>query len=397
MRVEFLDNLRYLMIVLVVVYHSVAAYANVVPWWAVHDAGFFAADVVRELLDVFMMPVLFFVAGYFTLPSLRKKGLWEFLRDKGRRLLIPWALAVLIVFPLLLYDQPNQTIKPFRDYWLWYLNSFPTKLEFLPRTLSQGPYWFISLLFAFFVLFALLYTPTRRWGGRIVFPVSRKGPQGNSALMSLLLFGVLTSAGYFVSLLLSPDTSWLTLSIFLQFQPTRLGLFASYFALGVYVQSRGWFARAKPWGRLAMWGAISAGLAVAYLVVGQPLYTTLAGASGLPVGLLLTFAFIRSFLVLSLLVVLVSVGVRYWNRSSGFDRQLSEASYNIYLTHVWFVVIFQEILLGWSGSVLAKFMIVLSVTLALSFVISRWVIGRYPRASAAVIVGLFVFCLAVRP
>ena len=215
--------------------------------------------------------------------------------------------------------------------------------------------------------------------------------------MSLLLFGVLTSAGYFVSLLLFPDTSWLTLSIFLQFQPTRLVLFAGYFALGVYAQSRGWFAGAKPLGRLAVWGAISAGLAVAYLVVGQPLYTNLAGTPGLPVGLLFTFAFIRSFLALALLVVFVSVGVHYWNRSSGFDRQLSETSYNIYLSHVWFVVILQEILLGWSGPALAKSAIVFSVTLLVSFAISKWVIGRYPRESAAVIVGLFIFCLVVRP
>jgi fucose 4-O-acetylase-like acetyltransferase len=33
-----------------------------------------------------MMPVLFFVAGYFALPSMEKKGLWEFLKDKVRRL-----------------------------------------------------------------------------------------------------------------------------------------------------------------------------------------------------------------------------------------------------------------------------------------------------------------------
>ena len=67
-RVAFLDNLRYLMVVLVVVHHSVAAYAIVAPHWIVHDTNTFAADIIRELFDVFMMPVLFFVAGYFALP-----------------------------------------------------------------------------------------------------------------------------------------------------------------------------------------------------------------------------------------------------------------------------------------------------------------------------------------
>ena len=104
------------MIVLVIVYHTVAAYATVVPWWAVHDTTFFATDIIRELLDVFMMPVLFFVAGYFALPSLEKRGVGEFIKDKCKRLLVPWVLAVIVFMPLLLYDRPDQTIKPFRNY-----------------------------------------------------------------------------------------------------------------------------------------------------------------------------------------------------------------------------------------------------------------------------------------
>ena len=104
-RVDFLDNIRYLMIVFVVVYHSVAAYATVAPWWSVHDTSFFAADIIRELLDVFMMPVLFFIAGYFALPSLEKRGVGEFIKDKGKRLLVPWILAVVVFMPLLLYER----------------------------------------------------------------------------------------------------------------------------------------------------------------------------------------------------------------------------------------------------------------------------------------------------
>lgn len=124
----------------------------------------------------------------------------------------------------------------------------------------------------------------------------------------------------------------------------------------------------------------------------------LAGTSRLSAGLLLAFAFVRSFLTVSLLIVLVSAGARYWNRSSGFDRQLSETSYNIYLIHIWFVVAIQEALMAWTGGpALAKLAIVLVVGLALSFVMSKWVIGRYPRVFAAALLALFVFCLAVRP
>ena len=396
-RIFFLDNLRYLMILFVVVYHSVGAYATVVPWWFYHDASFFAANIIRELLDVFIMPVLFFVSGYFVLPSLQKRTVSKFLVDKARRLLIPWVLAVLIITPLLFYDTPNQNVKPFWKYWLSFMGGFPTQLRFLPHTLTQGPYWFISLLFAFFVIFVLIYVMTlRRWSGAIA-PAERKEASVRSVLVALALFGVLTFVGYFVCLLFVPDTSWLTLGMFLEFQPTRLVFLVCSFALGVYAQSRQWFVNVGFPGTPALWGSISVALGVAYLVIGQPLFGDLAGMTGLSVGLLLPFALVRSFLILSVLVMLVSVGACYWNRSSRIDREFSATSYNIYLTHVWFVVLIQGALLEWLGSSAIKAVIVFLVTLALSFAVSKWVVGKHGRATAAVLIALFIFCLVVRP
>lgn len=337
------------------------------------------------MLDVFMMPTLFFVSGYFAFSSLDKKGVWSYLKDKAKRLLIPWVLAVLIIQPLLFYDQPTQLVRPFWMYWLSYMGSFPIRLAFLPQTVTQGPYWFISLLFAFFVVFALAHAVIRRWSNGMAPTEMRKASSGNSRLLTLVLFGVLTAIGYFAVLLFIPDTGWLTLGAFLEFQPTRLILFAGYFALGVYAQSHNWLGGGRLSGRIAPWAAVSAVLMIAYLVMSQPLYDGLAGATSLSVSFLLPFAFVRSFLVLSLLVVLVSVGERYWNQSSRLDTLLSNTSYNIYLSHVWFVVIVQVALLGWGGPVLAKFAIVLLATLGISFAISRWAIGRHPRATAAVI------------
>jgi glucan biosynthesis protein C len=389
-RIAFLDHLRYLMVLLVVVYHSVAAYSTVAPHWGVHDTHFFAADIVRELLDVFMMPVLFFVAGYFALPVLEKKGTWRFLKDKVKRLLIPWAVLVLVFTPLLFYDQPDQLVRPFRSYWLWYMGRFQGQLGFLlPTQPNQSIFWFLSLLFIFFVLFALIHAAThRRWAH-----VTRE----HSPFVALALFGLLTFAAYSVGLLLFPDTSWFTLGLLLQFEPTRLALLAGYFALGVYAQSHEWFAQENRLASPILWGALSAALAVVYPVVGQRVFADSAGTTHLPVVFLLAFALIRSSLLLALLLAFASFGVRYWNRSRAVDRQLAATSYNMYLTHIWFVVLIQTALLGWMVSPVYKCAIVLLAASALSFALSRWVIGRWPRVVVAVLVALFVFCLAVRP
>jgi glucan biosynthesis protein C len=300
-RITFLDNLRYLMVLLVIVYHAVAAYATVAPHWIVHDNNIFAADITRELFDVFMMPMLFFAAGYFALASLEKKGVWDFLKDKVKRLLVPWVLAVLIVAPLALYDQPVKPVRPFWNYWLWYLGQFEVRLRFTEAPVgptTQMIYWFISLLFAFFLVFALGYALARKWRGTTIRLVARKIESGNSVLIVLLAFGLLTSVAYFVLLLFVPDSSWFTLHMFLEFQVTRLVPYAGCFALGVYAQSRGWFADGKPLASLTLWGAISVVLAIAYLVFGQPMFADTTGTANLSIGYLLVFAFLRSFLLL---------------------------------------------------------------------------------------------------
>ncbi len=394
-RVAFLDHIRYLMVLLVVAYHSVASYSTVAPHWPDHDTPFLAADIIRELFDVFMMPVLFFVAGYFALRSLEKKGVGAFLRDKVARLLVPWTLAVLVFMPLLFYSKGEPTVSPFSRYWLSYLGGFETQLSIVLPEANQAVYWFVSLLFTIFVLFAFAHAAWRRlWTRRTLASVGVTSR--NSVPMVLALFGVFTSLAYFGSLLLAPDTAWLTLGPFLQFEPTRLVLFVAYFALGVYAQSHGWFARGKSLGRLGLWGPVTVLLAVTYLVVGQPLFADPTGTAAMPVGLLLTFAFVRSFLLLAVLVTLLIAGARYWAHSNGLDRQLSETSYNIYLTHFWFIVVIQGELMAWtSGSPEAKFAIVFLAALALSFAISRWVIGRFPRAFCVALLALFVLCLAL--
>ncbi len=399
-RLAFLDNLRYLMVLLVLVYHSVAAYATVAPHWVYHDTTTIAADMVRELFDVFMMPVLFFVAGYFGLVSLEKKGVWAFLVDKVRRLLVPWALAVLVILPLLLYSKADRLARPFWSYWLTYLSSFETRLRFSQAPLgltTQAVYWFISLLFAFFIVLAFAYALTRRWRTR---PSAARpsAPSTGSVLQALLLFGLLSSIAYAIVLLLVPDSSWFTLGMALEFQVTRLVPYAGCFAVGVYARSQGWFADGKPIGSLVVWAPVSLALAATYLLIGQPVFADTAGNAGLARDLLVSYAFVRSFLLLALLVLFLSLAARFWNRSSVIDRQLAASSYNIYLVHYFFVIVMQETLVEWTGSpVLAKIAVVFLVALATSYAVSRWVLARHARAFALVVMALFAFCLAFRP
>ena len=73
-RIGFFDNIRYLMVLLVVVLHSACAYSNNTQWWTVNDANSILFDYLLGVLGVFLMPTLFFNRRLFCINVLATKG-----------------------------------------------------------------------------------------------------------------------------------------------------------------------------------------------------------------------------------------------------------------------------------------------------------------------------------
>ena len=81
-RVVFLDNLRWLFVVFVILEHSSNAYRSL-NWWPVADkATSIIAGWVSAFSDASAMPLLFYIAGYFAIPTIDKKGTFYFLKGK---------------------------------------------------------------------------------------------------------------------------------------------------------------------------------------------------------------------------------------------------------------------------------------------------------------------------
>ena len=100
-RVAFLDNLRYLMILFVLFHHALAAYASVAPHWAVHDTTSLAADILRELFDVFMMPLLSLWPVSLPRSLWRRKGHGDFSRTRSSGCWFPgpWQFSLSFLWP----------------------------------------------------------------------------------------------------------------------------------------------------------------------------------------------------------------------------------------------------------------------------------------------------------
>ena len=61
-RTIFMDKIRYSMVLAVVVLHAACSFASIIPWWSVRDhAQNQQFDLLIIVLDIFLMPLLFFL------------------------------------------------------------------------------------------------------------------------------------------------------------------------------------------------------------------------------------------------------------------------------------------------------------------------------------------------
>ena len=86
-RVYWMDNLRTITILFVVLYHIGGVYESAGLWgwfWIVDDPTTMVwVGIMGIIFDIFAMPTLFFVSGYLTVASLKNKPTGKFIMGKS--------------------------------------------------------------------------------------------------------------------------------------------------------------------------------------------------------------------------------------------------------------------------------------------------------------------------
>ena len=212
-RIYFLDNLRSFMIFLVVLVHAGGVYESSGVWasfWIVDDPSTNnVSGLLFLVVDIFMMPTIFFISGFFAPLSMKNRKGWPFLRSKFKRLIIPWTIAVLTLIPLykviFLYSR-NLPQESWTTYFHWSNGIW-----------SQNWLWFLPVLFLFDVLYLLL---------------SRVNIAASNISLKKALFGAfLIGFVYSVSMDMFGLRGWTKIGL-LDFQNERLLIYFLAFLLG---------------------------------------------------------------------------------------------------------------------------------------------------------------------
>jgi hypothetical protein len=314
------------------------------------------------------MMAMFFLSGLFVWPSLQRKGINWFLRDRFWRLGLPFIVCVVLLMPF--------------AYWAVELELHDPNISFAAfwwKTVTVGPWpsgpaWFVWVLLALDVIAAIVYYALPGWVETIGKLSLESYERPALFFWALLIASIVV---YVPSVLYFSASRWFELGP-VAVQASRVLLYLLYFFAGCGVgaasldrgllASDGEMARRWPvWlaATIVSYGCIVALIYIKHAVLPdlnhQPFWWELAYALAfVSYGAAQTFNIIALFL-------------RFDNDGKSILDPLRDSAYGIYLIHYVPVLWLQYLLFGMSFgpfdqlTAIIKAIIVLVLTLALSW------------------------------
>jgi len=354
-RTDFLDRIRVVLTVLVILHHAAIMFGGPGSWYLTYPTPHLAEKlpltVFVSVNQAFFMGFFFLLAGYFSAMSYERKGALRFARDRLLRLGLPLLLYGFVLGPLTVALAGIREGQPFLAQW----GALTGRLYF-----DIGPLWFAWAL----LIFSAAYLLWRRVGGRAGL--------GNwsPSQRTLLLAALATGTGAFLLRLVVP-VGQERLSL-------QVGYFAGYtvlFAGGCALAGSRWLERigSEQASRWRLTTLIVAPLLFVYgivasLVLGQPFDT--AGGWTLPA---LAYAFWEPFVAWGIILGML---LRFRRASHPAPRWQPWAAqaYAAYIVHPPLLVAIGLLAAGLPLPNLLKFVASGAVGVAASFLAARLLI-----------------------
>ncbi|MFC3996933.1 acyltransferase family protein [Nocardiopsis sediminis] len=369
-RLAYIDNLRIVLTVLVVLHHVGVTYGNIPVWYftePAQDPSGLALDLLVVFNQAFFMGFFFLISGYFVPASYDRKGPRAFLRGRLVRLGIPLLLFTLLLRPLINQEQfavwaagaaeQGDTL----PYWVFYLISW-----------DPGPMWFVEVLLVFCLGYMLLRrirgtatsdAPARQAGPRVPHPV----PLLTGTLAVVGFTAGLIALTYVWRLLVPTGSYWPFVGLP---TPYFLPQYVLLFIVGALAFRHGWADRLP---RGAGW----AGLAVALIGAAGHL-SSLDGTAATGLRALAGAAWENVFAV-GIIIALTVLFREVFNGQGRFGRFLSDQAFGVYFLHPLVLVGLGHALSGWEAVAVVKFAVMAALALPLCWG-AAWLLRSVPGA-----------------
>ncbi len=378
-RLAFIDNLRTLIIVMVIMVHLSITYGGEGGWYYKEVKPDMPTGLILTMHNAtcqsFFMGCMFLLSGYFTPASFDRKGPRKFLIDRLVRLGIPMLFYDLVIHPFLIYWLARHDVYQlsFRQWAASYYTSFH---------LGRGPLWFVEALLLFSLVY-LVYRLLTKDRGQAVESVGNRGEPSTSTRLSmppgeeqtlnghaLVILAVFLGVASFLVRLWRP-VGWCyePLNFQLPFFPQYIVMFI----LGVQAYRRQWLTRLS-----TSLGRNSLILAAILVFVLFPVLTVLGGATDGDISEFLGGLYWQA-LAMALweqsLGVLLTVGLlvlfrERLNRHNALSQAASANSYATYVLHTPVLIVLTLMVRNVHLYPLLKFVLVAAFVVPACFLIA---------------------------
>lgn len=368
-RLRFIDNIRTMLTIQVILFHLLITYAGVGDWMYMEERADFVTGALGAWLvaasQAYFMGLFLLISAYFVPGSYDRKGAKQFLTDRLIRLGIPLALYSFLLHPLLIYVQ-----RVFFDGLPWW-GYFPAQYFQDEGVIGSGPLWFVATL----LIFSLGYAGWRLWQPqtRPMAPVALPFPNNRTIVLFALLLGLVS---FLVRL-------WLPIGWTFEPLNLKLAFFVQYIALfviGLLAYRNDWFRTlAARTGQRWLW------VAILMLFIFWPLFIIGGTEQGVDPYLggwhwqALGYAFWEAWLCVSMCIGLIYAFRRYGDQQGAWAAFLSRNAYTAYIIHGPVITLLALSLRAIMLYPLLKFALVALVAVPLCFALSA-LIRKLPYA-----------------
>jgi glucans biosynthesis protein C len=337
---HFLDNLRVVLIALVIAHHVGQAYGPTGGYWPIMEAA--RSPVLGPFFTVnrsFFMSLFFMIAGYFTVMSVDKYGSKVFIKERFKRLGIPALTWMLMMIPLQLF--------------VFSAPAWPLEAAHL---------WFLEHL----LIFSAVYALWRMFSKPASEPKLQADPP---SYMRIVIFAFVLAIVSALVRIWFPIDRWVYLLGFIKVAFADVPRDLSFFVIGLIAYRQNWFLRFSRKDGF-VWLAVGVTLGVAwfvYALVGR----NVLHLSDIQMGII--YPIWESLLCCGMCIGLTVLFREYFNSQGNLGNILAKSQYAAYIFHVPVVLLFQYLALGFDWSPFIKFAVVTIFSVPTTFLFSNWI------------------------
>jgi len=318
----YLDNLRMILAVLVIIGHVAVTYSPI-GYWYYNEASntfssYFLAFVVA-LLQTFIIGLFFMLSSYFIPASYMKKGSIEYFLERIKRLGIPLLVYVFVINPAILYLLYFFEGKQTTGFFSFYYNNILRAARF-----DTGPLWFIQLLLIFTLFYLIIREISKRTG------LKGTKPHDFPSYIKITVFIVIMAVVTFMV------RAWFPIGrVVGTLQLSFIPQYVILFIIGLYAYHNNWFIKishktAMVW---SITGLVSILLWPLIIYAGGAFSTDITFIAGSFYWQSLVYSIWESVVCVGLIIGIIYLFKNKFDHQNIFFKKLSRSAYAVFIIH----------------------------------------------------------------